>query len=143
MKHIHVYYAIGFLILFGVETLIALFVHDGFVRPYLGDVIVMPTLYCLLRTVLPLSVYHKLHQKRISWWICLLFVFAVCVEVLQGIHIVEHLGLSGNAAARTVIGTSFEWADLICYFAGCLPLCAWEWFCSKPSDNTQNTLRKG
>ena len=40
MSHINkrLKYLIAFLLMFAVEVLIAAFVHDGFVRPYLGDV---------------------------------------------------------------------------------------------------------
>ena len=39
------FYAAAFLILLAIEVLIALFVHDRFVRPYLGDVIVVIVVY--------------------------------------------------------------------------------------------------
>lgn len=128
MKHTRVFYAILFLLLFFIETLIALFLHDDFIRPYVGDVLVMFVLYTLLRALLPVRIWEKLHTRRISLWIPILFCFALVVEILQGIHIVELLGLGGNAVARTMIGTSFDWGDLICYFVGCVFLCIWEWF---------------
>lgn len=127
MKHPHICFILIFLILFGIEVLIALFVDDTFIRPYFGDILVMCVLYALLRAVMPIRIWNKLHTHCCSWWILLLFVFAVLVEVLQGIHIVERLGLSGNAAASTMIGTSFDWADLLCYFSGCIVLCCLEW----------------
>lgn len=126
MKHPHICFGISFLVLFGIEALIALFVHDSFIRPYLGDVIVMSVLYCFLRTVLPIRIWKKLHTHRCSWWIVILFGFAVMVERLQGIHIVELLGLSGSAAASTMIGTSFDWGDMLCYLSGCAVLCGLE-----------------
>lgn len=126
MKHPHICFGISFLVLFGIEVLIALFVHDSFIRPYLGDVIVMSVLYCLLRTVLPIRIWKKLHTHRCSWWIVILFGFAVMIEFLQGIHIVELLGLSRSAAASTIIGTSFDWGDILCYLSGCAVLCGLE-----------------
>ena len=35
------------IVLFFVEVLIALFVHDGIIRPFLGDVLVVILIYCL------------------------------------------------------------------------------------------------
>lgn len=126
MKHPHICFGISFLILFGIEVMIALFVHDSLIRPYLGDVIVMSVLYCFLRMVLPIHIWKKLHNHRCSWWIVILFGFAVVVEILQGIHIVELLGLSGSAAASTIIGTFFDWGDILCYLSGCTVLCELE-----------------
>ena len=40
------FYAICFAGLFVVETLIALFVRDAFIRPYMGDVLVVILIYC-------------------------------------------------------------------------------------------------
>ena len=42
-----------FLALLATEVLIALFVHDDFVRPYLGDVLVVPVIFFLLRAAFP------------------------------------------------------------------------------------------
>ena len=39
--------------LLATEVLIALFVHDDFVRPYLGDVLVVPMIFFLLRVAFP------------------------------------------------------------------------------------------
>ncbi len=137
MKHTRLFYAILFLLLFFIETQIALFLHDDFVRPYVGDVLVMFVLYALLRALLPVRIWNKLHTKHCSVWIPLLFCFALVVEILQGIQIVALLGLDGNAVARTMIGTSFDWGDLICYFVGCILLCIWEWFTG--NRNTQKS----
>ena len=46
MRKWYVLAAIGLL---GVEICIALFVHDNFIRPYLGDVLVTELLCCLCR----------------------------------------------------------------------------------------------
>ena len=46
-------YMLLFLALLATEVLIALFVHDDFVRPYLGDVLVVPVIFFLLRAALP------------------------------------------------------------------------------------------
>ena len=59
------FYAICFIGLFIVETLIALFVRDAFIRPYMGDVLVVILIYCFVRIFiteplrgLPLSLIH-------------------------------------------------------------------------------------
>lgn len=115
-------YTVVFLILLVVEVLIALFVHDRFVRPYLGDVIVVAVVYCFVRIWIP---------ERVRLMPLLVFLFAVCVEVLQYFRIVEVLGVENNAFLRTLIGTSFSWEDIVCYAVGCAVLAVWEWFLYK------------
>lgn len=45
-------YIISFLILFIIEALIALFVHDNFIRPYIGDILVIILMYTFIRGVM-------------------------------------------------------------------------------------------
>ena len=106
-------YAIVTLVLIAVEVLIALFVHDAFVRPYLGDVLVVVVLYTLIRTAIP---------EKYSLLPLYVFLFAVGVEVLQLLHIVEWLGLGDNPFFRVLIGSVFDWKDILCYAVGCLAL---------------------
>ena len=117
-----VLYAVAFLILLVIEVLIALFVHDRFVRPYLGDVIVVVVVYCFVRIWIPE------HVRLMPLWV---FCFAVCVEILQYFRIVEVLGVENNAFLRTLIGTSFAWEDILCYAAGGAVLAAWEVYVQK------------
>ena len=42
-------YGIATFILLTIEVLIALFVHDAFVRPYIGDVLVVVVIYTFVR----------------------------------------------------------------------------------------------
>jgi hypothetical protein len=97
------------LLLFVVEVLIALYVRDRFIRPFGGDFLVVILLYCALRTVL-----------NAKPWKLALFVllFACGIEALQYLHIVDRLGLRGNRVARIVIGTGFDWLDLLAYVLG-------------------------
>lgn len=100
----------GFAVLiFCVEIMIALFVNDTFVRPYLGDVLVVILIYCFLKSFLKLPVL-------VASLLVLAFSFAI--EFLQFLNIVEKLGLENSKIARTVIGTSFSWMDLLAYIVG-------------------------
>ena len=47
-------------------------------------------------------------------------VFAFIVEFLQYIQIIKKLELEHSIIAKTVIGTSFSWADMLAYTFGCL-----------------------
>ena len=52
MKKRIIYFWI-FLLLLIIEVLIALFVHDRFVRPYIGDVLVVMVLYFMVLFFMP------------------------------------------------------------------------------------------
>lgn len=99
------------LLLFVVEVLIALFVRDNFVRPYLGDVLVVILIYCFVRSFLQVPVF------TLSIGV---LVFSFTIEFLQYINIIEMLGLEKSTIVRTVIGTSFAWMDLLAYLVGIL-----------------------
>ena len=102
------YFAFAVLIFF-IEILITLFIHDDFIRPYLGDVLVVILMYCFLKSFLKLPVLNVA-----------LFVLIICftIEFLQFLNIVEKLSLENSQIVKTVIGTSFSWIDLLTYIAG-------------------------
>ena len=60
------------LLLLGIEVLIGLFAH-GWVRSYLGDVLVVILLYTIVRTIIP----HKIKKWFVLPTIILLFSFIV------------------------------------------------------------------
>ena len=102
-------YFILAVILFVIEVLIALFVRDGFFRPYFGDYLVVMLVYCAVRT------FIKGSTLKIAIGV---LIFAYCIEVLQYFRIVDRLGLSDNTLAKTVIGYGFEWWDIVAYTLG-------------------------
>jgi len=103
-------YLIFTIILLTVEVLIALFIHDDFVRPYIGDVLVVMVLYTFIRIFIP----EKIRMLP-SYILCL----AVLVEILQYFRIVELLGLQDNRFFSVLIGSVFDMKDIICYALGC------------------------
>ncbi|MCF6131991.1 ribosomal maturation YjgA family protein [Flavobacterium wongokense] len=104
------YFALTVL-LFITEVLIALYVHDSFVRPYMGDVLVVILIYCFIKSFL---------NARVLPTAVFVLLFAFAIETLQYINIVEKLKLKSSDVARTAIGTSFEWMDILCYLVGVL-----------------------
>ncbi|NNT73130.1 DUF2809 domain-containing protein [Flavobacterium sp. IMCC34852] len=109
-------------LLFATEVCIALFVHDNFVRPYLGDVLVVILIYCFVKSFLKVAVTKA----------CIgVLLFAFGVEIMQYFLIVEKLNLQDNRLARTVIGTSFAWEDILAYIAGIVIVIVSEKFFSK------------
>jgi len=102
-------YFITAILLFFVEVSIALFVHDNFIRPFFGDVLVVILIYCFIKSFI--------NSPVIITAIAVL-LFACTIEVLQYFNIVKVLGLQNSAVARIIIGTSFEWTDLLAYALG-------------------------
>ena len=113
-------YFFSFIIIFIIEVCIALFVHDNFIRPYLGDVLVVILIYCFVKSFWNVPVV----KTSIA---VLLFAFAI--ETLQYFSLVEKLNLQDNKLAKTVIGTSFAWEDIWAYVAGiAVVIVAEKWF---------------
>ena len=110
MKKRRIFYGGLFLALLLAEILIALFVRDRFVRPYLGDVLVTVLLCCLVRIFLP---------RRLPALPLYVFAFAAAVEVAQYFDVVALLGLQDSVFFSTLMGRSFSWWDIVCYAVGC------------------------
>ncbi|SHI16079.1 DUF2809 domain-containing protein [Clostridium intestinale] len=110
-------YLVAFIIFFITEVLIAVYVHDDFIRPYVGDILVVILLYCFIKIFVPYKV------KLMSLYI---FIFSAFVEILQYFKLVEVLGLQDNRFARIVIGSVFDWKDILCYGVGCILLYGYE-----------------
>ena len=102
------YFILTILIL-GVEILIALYANDTIVRPYIGDLMVVVFLYCLVKSFVDTPVV----ATAVS-----VLLFSYIVETLQYFNIITILGLQHSGIARLIIGTSFEWIDLLAYTAG-------------------------
>ena len=109
-------------LLFITEVSIALFVHDHFIRPYIGDVLVVILIYCFVKSFLKVSVI----KAAIA-----VLLFAFSIETLQYLAIVEKLGLENNKIARIVIGTSFSWEDILAYIVGIVMVMVFERFIAK------------
>ena len=95
--------------LFIIEVCIAVFISDAVIRPYIGDLLVVILIYCFFKSFL--------NVKPLPQAIATL-LFAYGIETLQYFKIVELLGLQHHRIARTVIGTSFAWTDIIMYSIG-------------------------
>lgn len=100
--------ALGLLLL---ESFIALCVHDGFVRPYVGDALVVMLLYFGVRS------FSRLRPWPLAVGV---LCFAFAVEMTQAAGLIHALGLSRNTLARLVLGNTFQWGDLVCYAVGTL-----------------------
>ena len=114
---INIKYIFSFIILFITETFIALFVHDTIIRPYIGDILVIILMYTFIKGFI---------QKPLKFLPIYLFVFASAVEVVQYYRVVDLLHLENNKIISTIIGTSFDIKDILCYLVGSIILIMWE-----------------
>ena len=48
-------YLAASIIVFIIELIIALYVHDRIIRPYIGDTLVVVTVYCFVRVFVPVG----------------------------------------------------------------------------------------
>lgn len=107
--HIQKPYLLAAGLLFLLEIFIALFVHDKIIRPYAGDFLATVFLYCLARGLLTAP------PKKVALGVLLT---AYLIEALQYAGLLEWLGWQHLRVARIVLGSCFEWTDLLAYTLG-------------------------
>lgn len=111
MKYIFI-----FLILLIAEIIIAFFVKDAIIRPFIGDVLVIILIYTLIRGLM---------KKSIKLLPVYIFLFAVAVELAQYFNIVDALDLQNNKVISTIVGTTFDIKDILCYLVSTVILIIW------------------
>jgi len=107
------HYALLAVLLFGIELAIALWIHDTLIRPFIGDVLVVMLLFCLLRAVI------QINNQRL---ILAVLIFSYAVEIGQYFKLAQLLGLAQYPIARIVIGSTFDVMDLLAYTLGAVLL---------------------
>lgn len=95
--------------LLALELLIAGFVHDDFVRPYLGDALATVLVYCLLRLCWRAPVEVVLLAALLVSYV---------IEVGQALHLLAWLGWQHSRVARLLLGSQFGWEDMLAYTLG-------------------------
>ena len=120
-------YGAASLLLLGIEILIGMYA-TGWVRNYLGDVLVVILLYTICRTNSP--------KKPEKWFILptAILVFAFIVEFLQLWGFCDRFGIT-NKLLRIIIGTGFSKVDLVSYVIGILPCYFVELLLSRKTDS--------
>ena len=102
------YFILAFVLLI-VEVLIALYVRDAFIRPYVGDYLVVIMVYCALMAFIDAS------PMKLA---LIALLFAYFIEALQYFNFLNTIGLAHNEFAKTLIGYGFAWLDLLAYTLG-------------------------
>lgn len=117
-RKLRISYAMAFVLLLVIEVVIALFIHDAFIRPYIGDVLVVIVLYTAVRIFIPSG--FKLMPLYI-------FIFSVFIECLQYFNLLKILGMQNNTLLRILVGSVFDIKDILCYGAGYILILIYEW----------------
>jgi hypothetical protein len=97
------------LVLFLIEVCIAVFVNDSFIRPFIGDVLVVILIYCFIRA------FFKIHSTVAAISV---LVFSFTIEILQYFDFVNKLGLQKYQILAVALGSTFDWKDIIAYTIG-------------------------
>ena len=126
------YYVYWTVLLLITEIYIGMFVKDDFVRPYMGDFLVVILIYTFVRAFFKYSIINTAVG---------VLLFSFLVEILQYFKIVEVLGLGSSRLARTIIGTTFVWEDFIAYTLGIVTVLICEHFIGPTVDQWRSLHR--
>ena len=96
------------------ELIIGLY-GRGFIRSYMGDVLIIPFLYCAAQIFL-------LRQDYILT--AVLFVMGIAAEVLQYMEAGSRLGIPKNSFLGILLGATGDVMDVVCYGVGTGMVCA-------------------
>ena len=116
------------LVLLAIEIIIGMFA-TGWIRNYLGDVLVVILLYAIFRTISP--------NKPDKWYVVpsAVLVLAFATEFLQLWGVCDRFGIT-NRLLRIIIGTGFSIVDLVCYAIGIVSCYVSDYFNCKMMRNT-------
>lgn len=107
---LHFGYLLLTILLFLVEIAIAKYII-GWIRSYIGDVLVVILIYSALMSIVNFN-------KKVIILSTLIFAFAI--EFSQYFKLAARLGCEQGSVAYIVLGNTFSVADLVCYTLGCL-----------------------
>lgn len=90
-------YGLAFLLIFITELLIGIYVRDSFIRPFVGDLLVVVLIYCFLMTFL------KKNPITVAIGV---FVFACIVELNQYFKLNNVLAFEENGFSDVILGVA-------------------------------------
>jgi hypothetical protein len=102
-------YILIFLGLLATEILIAVYHFHDVIRYFVGDILVIPLIYCFLRIF-----FQAISSERLIIYVLL---FAFGIETLQYFQYADMLRIESKVL-KTIMGTTFELTDLLAYCIG-------------------------
>ncbi|MEC3907231.1 DUF2809 domain-containing protein [Tamlana sp. 2201CG12-4] len=105
------------LLLFLIEACIAIFLKTGFIRHTVGDFLVVILIYCFFKSFL------NINSIKLA---VAVFLFALCIELLQLLNILKLLNMEHNKTAILLLGSTFQVSDLVAYALGLILIVAIE-----------------
>lgn len=111
MSKFNPYYFTIAAILFVIEVLIAVYIQDEIIRPFIGDLLVVILIYCSVKAFLNTKLYPT---------VLFVLVFSYVIEILQYFNFVRLIGLADSKLANIIIGNYFAWMDILMYTLGIL-----------------------
>jgi len=107
----NIYIGISLICFIACIIIVKSFSTNLFIRGFLGDVFATLLMYYLLKAFKPLG-----PKKNF------IIVLALCymIEILQGFHFIDLIGLGHIPIARTVFGAVFDIWDLVAYTFGAI-----------------------
>lgn len=103
-----VMYFIGFIVFFLIEIFIAIYVHDNFIRPYIGDILIIICIYLFAKTIF---------QNKLKYLSLYVLILAIVVEVMQYFNL-ANLIANNSRVMKIILGSTFDIKDIICYVIG-------------------------
>ena len=95
--------------LLATEVYIALCVRDGFIRPVFGDFLAVLFLYYLLKAISNKSIWVLSVSS---------LLVAFTLETLQYFEFLQVMGLTKYRYLKLLIGSAFDWGDVVAYTLG-------------------------
>lgn len=103
-------YFIPFMLVLVCEIAIAIFHFHRFVRGFLGDILVIPLLYFLLRAFFTIT-----HKSTLYVVLGVAFI----IEILQLFNFAEVMKIQSEFL-KIILGNTFDWKDLLAYGIGAI-----------------------
>ena len=119
----HLGYFVLALTIFLIEIAIAKYM-SGWIRSYLGDMLVIILLYSAIMSVV------ELNKKAV---VLFTLIVAFAIEFGQYFKLAERLGFAPDSVAYIVLGNTFSGADLGCYAIGAILILLVERVACQPS----------
>jgi len=108
------YFKYNLLLLF-IIVLIASVVTDQFIRPFVGDALIVIWMYLFVKSFVAIKSTLLAHS---------VLIFSYTIECAQYFNLVRFLNLQDAPLARIIIGSTFDWLDFVAYTVGWLLILA-------------------